>query len=102
MAVVFDSLKNYKLASKKYLEAIKLHEQFENGTEVADNSKNYSEFLLRTKDYDKSVEFAHKAIRFAEKADANLIEKPGTTYSRKKLRSLRKIRFGLRISAKTY
>ena len=74
MAVVFDSLKNYKLASKKYLEAIKLHEQFENGTEVADNSKNYSEFLLRQKSYDKSVEFAHKAIRFAEKADANLIE----------------------------
>jgi hypothetical protein len=44
-------------------------------TEVADNSKNYSEFLLRTKDYDKSsCNLSHKAIRFAEKADANLIE----------------------------
>lgn len=73
IAIIYDSLKNTKLARENYNKAIQLHEKYENGLEVADNSKNFAQFLLKQKKYDESVVYAKKALDFAEKSDAKLL-----------------------------
>jgi signal transduction histidine kinase len=74
IAFVYDSLHQFKLANKNYIEAIKLLEKYENAFEVAENSNAYALCLIKQKKYQESIEQSKKALVFAKKADAYLLE----------------------------
>jgi len=73
LAAVYDSLKQFGKAEKNYLEAIRLHEFYKNGYEVAENSNAYANFLIRQKKFSESIAVALTAIDYAKKSDAQLI-----------------------------
>jgi signal transduction histidine kinase len=74
IAFVYDSLHQFKLANKNYVEAIKLLEKYENAFEVAENSNAYAQCLIKQKKYQESIIQSKKALIFAKKADAYLLE----------------------------
>jgi signal transduction histidine kinase len=74
IAFVFDSLHQFKQANKNYVEAIKLLEKYENAYEVAENSNAYALCLIKQKKYQESIVQSKKALVFAKKADAYLLE----------------------------
>ena len=73
-AVIYDSLKNRNKATANYLLAIQLHKEHNNGHELADNSKNFSDFLFRQAEYIESIKYAHEAVALASENDLPLIE----------------------------
>lgn len=74
IAIVYDSLHKYYFAEKKYLKVIQLHEQFKNAFEVAENANALAQCLIKQKKYKESIEISLKAVEFAKKANAYLIE----------------------------
>lgn len=73
IASVYDSLHQFELANKNYIEAIRLHEFYENGFEVAENSNAFAASLIKQKKFAESIIFSEKAIAFAKKSDAHLL-----------------------------
>ena len=73
IASVYDSLHQFELANKNYTEAIRLHELYENGFEVAETSNTFSAALIKQKKFAESVKMSEKAITFAKKSDAYLL-----------------------------
>jgi signal transduction histidine kinase len=77
IAFVYDSLHQFKLANKNYIEAIELHEKHRNGFEVAETTNAYALCLIKQKKYIESIIQSKKALDFAKKADAYLLEVHG-------------------------
>ena len=73
MAAVYDSLHDFDLANKNYSEAIRLHEIYKNGFEVAENANAYANCLIKQQKYPESIQMSEKALVFAKAADANLL-----------------------------
>ncbi|CAM4008951.1 tetratricopeptide repeat-containing sensor histidine kinase [Flavobacterium antarcticum] len=73
IALVHDSLHQFSEANKNYLEAIALHEQFDNNFEVANCSNAFSNCLLKQNRYQESIIYADKALKYAQESDANFI-----------------------------
>ncbi|WP_278035003.1 tetratricopeptide repeat-containing sensor histidine kinase [Flavobacterium nitratireducens] len=74
IAIVYDSLHKYDFAEKNYLKVIQLHEQFKNSFEVAENANAFALCLIKQKKYRESIAFSLKALSFAKKSKANLLE----------------------------
>jgi signal transduction histidine kinase len=74
IAFVYDSLHQFKLANKNYIEAIQLHEKHQNAFEVAESSNAYAFCLIKQKKYEESIIQSNKALIFAKRANAYLLE----------------------------
>lgn len=74
IAIVYDSLKRFDLANKNYAEAIRLHELYKNGFEVAENANAFAHTLIRQKKYPESIAMSQKAVAFAKASQAYLAE----------------------------
>lgn len=74
IAIVYDSLQKFELANKTYAEAIRLHEFYKNGFEVAENSNAFANCLIRQQKYAQSIVWSVKAIAFAKTSDAYLAQ----------------------------
>ncbi len=74
LACVYDSLHQFKLAENYYLKAIQLFEKHKNVFEIADNENALALCLIRQKKYKQSLYFSNKALDFAEKTNAYLLE----------------------------
>ena len=73
IAIVYDSMKQFEKANANYLEAIKLHEFYKNGYEVAENANAYASFLIRRNNLQESIVQSLKAIEYAKQSDSKLI-----------------------------
>lgn len=73
IAAVYDSLHQFDLANKNYTEAIRLHELYENGYEVAETANAFATALIKQQKFAESIEFSKKAITFAKQSNANLV-----------------------------
>ena len=74
IAIVYDSLKRFDLANQNYTDAMRLHEQYKNGFEVAETANSYANSLIRQKKYDQSIAVAIKGLDFAKASGAYLNE----------------------------
>lgn len=74
IAIVYDSLHQYSLAEKNYQKVIQLQEQFKNAFEVAENANAFAQCLIKQKKYRESINLSLKAVAFAKKAKAYLLE----------------------------
>lgn len=74
IAAVYDSLHQFDLANKNYTEAIRLHELYENGYEVAESANAFATSLIKQQKFTESIAFSNKAIGFAKKSAAYLLE----------------------------
>lgn len=72
MAIVYDSLKKYDLSNRYYDDAIRLHEQYNNGFEVSEITNAFAASLIRQQKYPESIAMLHKAIGFAKSSHAHL------------------------------
>lgn len=70
MAVVYDSLNQFKNANKNYIESIRIHEENNNLFEVAESANAYSNCLIKQKRYLESITIAEKAKFFAQKSSS--------------------------------
>lgn len=77
IAIVYDSMKQFEKANANYLEAIKWHEFYKNGYEVAENANAYASFLIRQQKFKESIVQSLKAIDYAKKSESRLIEVQG-------------------------
>ncbi|MEL1239746.1 tetratricopeptide repeat-containing sensor histidine kinase [Flavobacterium flavipallidum] len=74
IAIVYDSLHRYGLAEKNYEKVIQLHQQFQNAFEVAENANAFAQCLIKQKKYKESINLSLKAVEYAKKSDAYLLE----------------------------
>ncbi len=74
MACTYDSLHQYKVAEINYLKSIQLFEKYNNNYEVSEISNLYSNCLLKQKKYSQSIDAANKALEYAKKSKAYLLE----------------------------
>jgi signal transduction histidine kinase len=77
IAVVYDSLHQYKKANLNYLEAIALFQKYDNSFEIADAAIAYGNCLIKQKKFQESIGFSLKGIDFAKKTQANLLQIKG-------------------------
>jgi signal transduction histidine kinase len=74
IAYVYDSLHKFKIANRKYIESIKLHEKHRNNFEIAEVSGAFANCLIKQADYVQSIELAKKSLYFSKIAKAYLLE----------------------------
>ena len=74
IAIVYDSLHQFKKANINYIQAIKIHEENDNLFEVAQSANAYANCLLKQKKYIESITIAEKAKTFAQKSNSYLME----------------------------
>lgn len=74
IAYVQDSLNLVNEANNSYLEAIKLHEKYENNFEIAEVSNSYANFLIKQKKFKQGIEYSEKSLKHAKIAKAYLLE----------------------------
>lgn len=70
MAVAYDSLKNYKMATKNYKKAIKLHTINREPFELAFLNYSLSNLYYKQKQYNKAIELGNKAFDFAKEVNS--------------------------------
>lgn len=73
IAVVYDSLHQFKIANKYYLKTIQLYHKYNNPFEIAEASIAYANCLLKQKKFEESIVFSLKGIDFAKKSRAYLL-----------------------------
>lgn len=73
IAVVYDSLHQFKTANKNYIETIQLHEKFKNNYEISEASISYANCLIKQKRYVESMGLSNKGVEYAKKSDAYLL-----------------------------
>ena len=74
IACAYDSLHHYELAERNYFISIKLFEKFNNYYQVSEASNLYSNCLNNQKKYAEGIVAANKALEFAKKSKAYLLE----------------------------
>ena len=73
IAVVYDSLHQFKEANKNYLESITLHEKFKNNFEVANICNAFANCLMKQNAFQESIFYSQKALENAKIAKADYI-----------------------------
>lgn len=74
IAVVYDSLHQFQKANENYLEALRIHQKFENTFEIANISNAYALCLIKQKKFQESIHISNTALRSSVKAKAYLLE----------------------------